>query len=94
MTPEPVPPDEPDVAEMVTTLGTTFAAIAVVWFTESVLLTVTAPGPVVTTVCGCAKNEVPAAAPPRPAAPPTRAAATMMPTIFPAPTFAPGADAV
>jgi hypothetical protein len=40
-TPEPVPPDEPDDAEIVTTDGTTFAAIAVVWLTESVLLTVT-----------------------------------------------------
>jgi hypothetical protein len=29
-TPDPVPPEEPAVAEIVTTLGTTFAAIAVV----------------------------------------------------------------
>ena len=80
-----MPPDEPDVAEIVTTEGTAFAAIAVVWLTESVLLTVTVEGPLVTTVCDCGNREAPAAAPPMPAAPPTRAAATMMPTILPAP---------
>jgi hypothetical protein len=44
-------------AEIVTTDGTTFAAIAVVWLTESVLLTVTFCGVEVTTVCDCGKIE-------------------------------------
>ena len=88
-----MPPDDPDVTEMVTPEGTTFAAMAVVWLTDSVLLTI--DGPVVTTVCDCGKNDAPAAAVPMPAAPPTRAAATMMPTTFPAPIWpedCPGAE--
>ena len=46
MTPDPVPLPAPPAASMVTTLGTTFAAIAVVWLTSSVSLTVTLVGPV------------------------------------------------
>ena len=45
----------------------------------------TVDGLVVPTVCDCGKRDAPAAAPPMPAAPPTRAAATMMPTTLPAP---------
>ena len=46
----------------VTTEGTTFAAIAVVWFTESVSFTMTVDGLVVPTVCDCGKRDAPAAA--------------------------------
>jgi hypothetical protein len=46
-TPEPVPLPAELVAAIVTTLGTTFAAIAVVWFTDSVSLTVTVLGPAI-----------------------------------------------
>ncbi|WP_281535431.1 hypothetical protein [Cryobacterium breve] len=40
-TPDPVPPEVPLVALMVTTLGMAFAVAAVIWLTLSVLLTTT-----------------------------------------------------
>ena len=60
--------------------------------TDDVSLTVTLAGPdAVVTVSG-AKSATPAYAPPSPAAPPTRAAATMIPATLPAPSFARGDD--
>ena len=50
-------------------------------------LTVTVDGPATVVALEVEKSEAPAYAPPRPAAPPTIAAATMMPTTLPAPTF-------
>src|SRR5687768_13706560 len=85
MTPDPVPPPLSLVAEIVTTLGTTLAAMPVVWLTSSVSLTVTVAGPAMGAVPAGAKSTDPAYDVPSPAAPPTSAAATMMPATLPAP---------
>ena len=93
MAPEPVPPPDPPDAEIVTTAGTTLAAMALVWLTASVSLTTTVSGPAAGRSRASPKRSMPATAPPRPAAPPTIAAATMSPTTFPAPDFFFGAAA-
>src|SRR6478735_10654236 len=85
MTPEPVPPPEPLLASIVTTLGSTFVAIAVVWLTDVVSFTVTVAGPTAGFWSSGLNRLTPAYAPPRPAAPPTIAAATISPTIRPPP---------
>ena len=59
--------------------GTTFAAIAFVWLTDSVSLTTTVSGPAAVRSTVSPNRSMPATAPPRPAAPPTIAAATMQP---------------
>src|SRR6187551_1899780 len=85
MTPEPVPPPEPLLASIVTTLGSTFVAIAVVWLTAVASFTVTVVGPAAGFWSSGLNRLTPAYAPPSPAAPPTMAAATINPTILPPP---------
>ncbi len=86
MTPEPEPAADALSTSSVTTLGSTFAAIAVACTTSSVLFTVTVEGPAAGLVAWFDHRALPIAVPPRPAAPPTRAAATRIAVIFPAPT--------
>ena len=58
--PEPVPPELPLVALMVTTLGDAFSAAAVMALTSSLLLTMTVPGwlPVLAAAEGAVAEEV------------------------------------
>src|SRR5215218_9395085 len=84
--PEPVPPELPLVALMVTTLGEAFTAAAVMALTLSLLLTMTVPGwllLLVVAVEPALSNSSPE--PTVPTAPPTRPAASILATRVPTP---------